>query len=157
VSRLQIEKKEAESAGKSFYEQFKDLQKSSKANESALLVEVEQDLSIARSECKRSEEEAEALRARVEQLESDLRTQTGAASESSAGTLASLATTQAELASSEKEARELRARLEEREGALRGAREVAEALQQDMQRGQSEAAEVRSLRSGFDWIRSHNC
>lgn len=65
VSRLQIEKKEAESAGKAFYEQYKDLQKSSKDNEGALLAEVQQDLSQAHSEFKASQEEAEGLRAQV--------------------------------------------------------------------------------------------
>ena len=131
ISRLQIEKKEAESAGKSFYEQYKNLQKSSKANESSLLMEIEQDLSIAQSECKKSREEADTLATQVTQLQGELERQSNAASEETTGTQQSLTDAQTALASSTADVMQLQTQLQDRDAQLA-----------DLHKGQLEAAEV---------------
>ena len=138
-----MEKKEAENAGKSFYQQLKELQESSKANESALLVEIEQDLSIARSECKKKQNEADELRTQVSQLESELLKQTQSNSVESADNQEILEKLQSELSRKDGEVLEIRAQLDTMEGKLKSAEEMSEALKREMLDCQSKSDEVK--------------
>jgi chromosome segregation ATPase len=145
VSRLQIEKKEAEAAGKSFFEQYKELKKASQANESALLVEVEQDLSAAQMDYKKSQETVAKLEEQVAKLQAELQVQSAEAIKGSTENVEvqqQLAKLQSELDRSKEEVNELHARITSKDDELAKAREAAESLEHDIKSGKSESDEV---------------
>lgn len=145
VSRLQIEKKEAEAAGKSFFEQYKELKKSSQANESALLVEMEQDLSVAQLDCKQSKETAADLEKQVAKLQAELQQQTSVANEDSEASQEQqqvLSTLQSELCTSQDKVNDLQSQLELKENELSDVQKVVDALNKNMNEGQSASEEV---------------
>ena len=105
-------------------------------------MEMEQDLSVAQSDCKRSQGVSADLQEQVEKLQAELQTLGSSADKGSEQTQAEVAKVQGELASSQEDASRFQAQLEEKEQELKEALAAANALQQGIEKGQCAAEDV---------------